>query len=365
MTRSQLKTIKAGLLCYGLRVDDSAVVELIRRNPYAFEQTLVHAAHIVINGVVINVCLVEKFCQSSPYYITYKGRFVLWNDEIQLCDVDIIEMPDWCNEEIHGYRIGDYIRPHSNNCLSCTPIFKCGYNSIGKTCKFCSLNSYYLGQIKNEINPKILAKMISRIMAYKVYDLNFSAGTFLTEDKSVGYYLSVLKELKRTDIDRIPFISLEITPPDKNIYIQELVNNGVTALIMNIEIAKDSLRKEICPGKAEVSIERYFNAMEYAVRLLGRGNVSSVLLAGIQPAKDIISMGIKLLDIGVIPTVMPFKPLDHCEMSNHETTNPEELLYINDILSQEIIKSGLDPCSQRGCTRCGGCSLESIEFENR
>ena len=95
---------------------------------------------------------------------------------------------------------------------------------------------------------------------------------------------------------------------------------------MNIEIADENLRKFICPGKSEISLDRYFSAMEKAVSLLGIGNVSSVLLAGIQPVEDIIRLGKELIEIGVIPTIMPFKPLDDCLMKNYGLTNPVELM---------------------------------------
>ena len=137
---------------------------------------------------------------------------------------------------------------------------------------------------------------------------------------------------------------------------------GVTALIMNIEIVDEKLRRIICPGKSEVSLQRYFDAMQSAVHILGIGNVASVLLAGIQPAEDIINMGKKLIEIGVIPTIMPFKPLDDCDMKKEKITNPKELLFISERLESQMIKRGLNPHSQYGCTKCGGCSLETVSF---
>lgn len=161
---------------------------------------------------------------------------------------------------------------------------------------------------------------------------------------------------------KLPYISVEITPPDKDHYIQALADVGVTALIMNLEIVDDQLRKKICPGKSEIPINRYLEAMEKAVFILGKGNVSSVLIAGIQPPEDIISMGKHLLSLGVIPTVMPFKPLDDCTMSTNIVTNPKELLYISESLGDELIRLHINPLMQHGCTRCGGCSLETIDF---
>lgn len=363
MTKLQLKIIKAELLCYGLRLDTTAYIKISNQNPHALERTLVHAMHIIINGIVINVCVVEEFCKDSPYYLTYNKDFILCKDGKEVCNVKIIDYPSWCNEKMSGYQIVDYLRPHSETCISCSPILKCGYQEIGKACRFCSLNEYASqSNVEEKINPKILAKMIFRAMMYKNYELNFSSGTILTEDKSANYYIEVLKELKELKLKKFPYISVEITPPDKDHYIQYMADIGVTALIMNIEIVDNKLRKTICPGKSEISLKRYIEAMQNAVHILGKGNVSSVLLAGIQPAEDIINMGRKLIEIGVIPTIMPFKPLDDCAMKKEKKTNPNELLFISERLESQMIKSGLNPRSQYGCTRCGGCSLETVAF---
>lgn len=255
------------------------------------------------------------------------------------------------------------MRPHSDICISCSPILKCGYQLIGKACKFCSLNEYALqSNVEEKISPQILAKMIYKAMMYKEYELNFSSGTILTEDKSANYYIEVLQELKELKLKRFPYISVEITPPDKDFYIQALADIGVTALIMNIEIVDENLRKKICPGKSDVSIKRYIEAMQLAVHILGTGNVSSVLLAGIQPAEDIINMGKELIEIGVVPTIMPFKPLDDCDMKKEKITNPKELLFISEELKSQMIRRKLNPRSQYGCTKCGGCSLETVAF---
>lgn len=363
MTEDKLKILKAELLCYGLRLDKTAFMKISSENPQTLERTLVHAMHIIINGVIINVCATEQFCKLSPYLLTYNNNYILWKDSKEIGIVDFIELPCWCNEYLYGYRIGDYLRPHSYECISCSPITKCGYYTLGKACKFCSLNNYSLQNKAEEmIDPQILAHMIFKVLSYKDYELNFSAGTVLTEDKSAYYYINVLHELKKMNLKKFPYISIELTPPDKDYYIEALVDCGVTALIMNIEIADEVLRKNICPGKSEIPLERYVDTMRKAVLMLGKGNVSSVLLAGIQPVEDIISMGKELMKIGVIPTIMPFKPLDDCAMRNYKTTNPKELLYINTKLEKELLRNGMNPRSQHGCTRCGGCSLEAIRF---
>ena len=359
-----LKIIKAELLCYGLRIDDSTKSQLVKVNSFALEKTLVHALHIIIENTIINVCVSEKFCTFSPYELKYDGRFLLTKDGMELCYVDIIGMPAWCRETIDGFLIGKYLRPHSNNCISCSPILTCGYQLIGKGCKFCSLSEFGIQtKAKTIIPEKSLAKMIHRAMIKQNYELNFSAGTLLTKGKSAEYYISVLKELRTLNPTHFPNVSIEMAPPDEESVIDEMALSGVKALIMNIEIVNPILRKEMCPGKGTIPLEHYYSMMQKAVHVMGRGNVSSVLLAGIQPHEDIIKMGSELISLGVIPTIMPFKPLDNCEMENFNITDPKELIYINDILGEKLSRARLDPNQQCGCTKCGGCSIEALYFK--
>ena len=82
-------------------------------------------------------------------------------------------------------------------------------------------------------------------------------------------------------------------------YLEKLKENGATAFVTNIELYDEKLRKEICPGKGEITNDVYFETLKNAVRLFGKGNVSSVLIVGIQPKEDIIDACKKLINIGV------------------------------------------------------------------
>ena len=102
--------------------------------------------------------------------------------------------------------------------------------------------------------------------------------------------------------------------------------------------------------------------MKKAVEVFGRGKVSSVLIAGIQAdnENDIIDMCKKSIPMGVVPTIIPIKPLSSSRMSKHPIANPEIVLRIAYSVNQMLYDEGLIACDQGGCTKCGGCSLESV-----
>lgn len=362
MNLRDLAQTKAELLCYGVRLDDCAKDKCTYQNSYLLDGGFVHAAHFLFEGTVVNTCITETFCQDSPYVITcISDRFILEKDNKSLCDIQILQLPDWCTESVENYRIGDYFRPHSPDCISGCPILRCSYYDTSNQCRFCSLNAHATTNNLSIVLPiNVVAEMINKALEYNPnYEVALSGGTFKTEDKSAKYFSDVCKILTNGRKEKLD-ISVELAPPDKDEYIDELYSSGVTALIMNIEIANDEIRRKICPGKSSIPLSRYYSALTKAVSVFGRGNVSSVLIAGIQPVTDIIGMCEILIPMGIVPTIIPFKPLDSCLMRNMPKANPQEVLMIAEIVNSLMQKEKLLACNQGGCTKCGGCSLESV-----
>ncbi|MCL2820404.1 MAG: hypothetical protein FWD38_06185 [Oscillospiraceae bacterium] len=363
MNLQDLAQIKAELLCYGVRLDSNAREKGIIKNSYLFDGGFVHAAHFLVGEIVVNTCVSEKFCEDSPYEITWEDdRALLSKNGAYLCDIEILPLPKWCLEKIDGHEIGDYLRPHSLSCISCCPKLKCTYFKDGQQCKFCSLESCSLdgNDLDLVLSASTVAKMIEKALEQNPnYEIAFSGGTCSGEDRSAVYFSQICELVTkgRKDKNRI---SVEIAPPEKDIYIERLFNSGASALIMNIEIANEDERKRICPGKATIPLSRYIDAFKKAIDVFGKGNVSSVLIAGLQPADEVIDFCKTLISIGVVPTIIPFKPLNNSLMSEHEITDSNELLQIARKVGKLLISKGLFARKQSGCTKCGGCSLETV-----
>ncbi len=362
MRLTEIAKIKADLLCYGVRLETRAKEISTIKNSYLLDGGFVHAAHFLIDGIVINTCISEDFCKRSPYEISIENdESVLRRDGEFISRIEVLPLPDWCLEKVDGYMIGDYLRPHSPNCISCCPVLKCTYYANGTQCKFCSLGARADSNEFTAVLPvTTVVKMIEEALQYNSeYEIALSGGTCSSDDKSALYFSEICEMLK--DHHDIQYeISVEMAPPDRDEYIEKLFDAGATALIMNIEIANEMLRKTICPGKSNILLSRYFSAMKKAVSIFGRGKVSSVLIAGIQPSEDILTLCKKLIPMGVVPTIIPFKPLDGCQMSEHPIASADEVLRIaeevNELLRAEKLVAG----NQGGCTKCGGCSLESV-----
>ena len=352
----ELMRLKASLLCYGVRADAHTKRYMEHINPYVLDKGFMHAAHFLIDDLVINTCISENFCKKSPFVIKERsGILELFDGKNYLSKIDVLPLPDWGNEYVEGYRIGDYLRPHSKQCIACWPYLKCNYCAIGKQCQFCSMGDY---RIKTILPETIVCEMIRVALSNNAkYEVALSGGTCHEPDHSIAYFSKICEIAQQNNTE---YISVETAPPNELFYIDELKKSGATAIIINLEIADENLRKDICPGKSSITQEQYYRAYERAVSVFGVGNVSCVLVAGIQKAEDIISKSSELISMGVIPTVIPFKPLDGCAMRNHPVANPEELIFIATEVDKLLSAHHMMASSQKGCTKCNGCSLETI-----
>ena len=159
------------------------------------------------------------------------------------------------------------------------------------------------------LDADVLADSIKKLFELsKDNMLNFSGGTYKNPDVMADYWIDLVKKIRAFSDAKI---AIEFAPPSDLEKIVALKNAGADVAIMNLEVANDELRKKICPGKSKISYEHYYKAFEKAVSVFGWGQVSSVLIAGVQPKEDIMAECEKMAKIGVFPTVMPIRPLDN------------------------------------------------------
>lgn len=350
--------VKAELLCYGLNISDEQKKVISAFNPFIDEKGFVNAIHIIYNDALINVCVAEKFCKESPYSIQEKDRseWMLLKNNIPLGSFTFLDFPEWIYNRIGGEMIGKIARPHSNRCISFWPSLNCSYVRIGQGCKYCGLNALS-EQDMIQLEPDFIAEIVHNVLEYQNdYEINLSGGTCYSPNAAVDYLSSICAAIVRK-CGRTA-ISVECAPPENMSYLLKLKNAGATAVVMNIEIYDEQLRKTICPGKGLISNQRYFDSLKEAVKIFGKGNVSSVIIVGIQPKHEIITASEKLVEIGVIPTLIPFKPLDGTPMENSPLPNCADYIEVSRRVAIMLKKRHLEIDKTSGCAACGACSLE-------
>lgn len=353
---------KAELLCFGLKITDVQMEILSTDNPFIREKGFVNATHILFKKVLINVCVAESFCKESPYSLYQKNNtWYLKKNEVVLDKIVFLPFPNWVCKEYEGVMIGNVVRPHSNKCISLWPSFDCKYVKENRGCRFCSLTTISKNQMK-KLEPELVTHLVKIALDYNPeYEINLSGGTYSSPECAIEYLAEICSKIVSC-CGHVP-ISVECAPPKDIQFLTKLKENGATAIVMNIEIYNEHLRKEICPGKGQITNDVYFEALKNAVELFGKGNVSSVLIVGIQPKEDIIEACKKIINIGVIPTLIPFKPLDNTSMSNYGVADSGEYIELSRIVAAILERRKLIITDKSGCAACGACSIESNLME--
>ena len=349
--------LKADLPCRGARVEAETAKLLAVEYPRFFDKGFIHAVNLRLAGIDVNICVSvsEEFSAGSPYEVVKKGgayRLIGngWDEEISF----------YPNLPHTGTVVDDLARLHSPTCINIWPSTTCCYDTPELKCRFCSLKA----DADKPIDTAELAEGLKLLLAQvpKEYILNFSGGTYHDPDWMVRYWIDLARKIR--EFSQVS-ITVEFAPPADLGLLQEMKDSGINVAIMNLEVADETRRKEICPGKSHISYAHYHEAFREAVKIFGWGMVSSVLIGGIQPKEEILKECAIMASEGVFPTVMPFRPMNDCVYYGLDRCKPEELAEMAEYLGGLLHKYALDFHKQPGCTECGGCSLENDCYRRR
>ncbi|MDF2999754.1 MAG: Radical domain protein [Xanthobacteraceae bacterium] len=255
---------------------------------------------------------------------------------------------------------------HGRDVLATTVLQTCiRYQSRTKTCQFCAIGqSLAAGRTIERKTPAQLAEVAKAAVELDgVKHMVMTTGTPPGKDRGAAILTESARAVKAA-VD-LP-IQVQCEPPDDDAWFARMHEAGADALGMHLEACTEEVRSAIMPGKAQVSVERYFQAFEAAVPVFGRGQVSTYILAGLGDSReDILSVCDRLTRIGVYPFVVPFVPISGTPLESHPTPSPAFMNSILGPLSGMMIARGLKSIEVKaGCAKCGACSALST-YERR
>ncbi|MET4312691.1 IS630 family transposase [Bradyrhizobium sp. RT4b] len=344
----------ARLLCYGLRLPSDLPTEF--REVYGLDKGFIQGSIFLIGGSrPINTAVWgerEGFPESVDAHFVH-GQLWIRSDNNELSCSPIVQ-PLAIRREIRGYgQIGEYLKFHDQRTVFASPVRACVFGAVGKPCQFCTFQKTK----PKPLPPAIFRTMFQEIAAEReIRSLAIGPGTPNLRDHGVRYIASLIEAL--SPVWRGP-TSAELVPPHNLGDLQNLTAAGVGSLIMSIELWDDSARAELCPGKNYVSKEHYLAGWRKGVELLGSSMVSSVLLVGLEDIES-TRRGIDLMvENGVVPTLMPFRPYQDTPLSDRKPVDYRTYLEISKYNVGAMRRNHLSPRKQVGCTECSGCSLET------
>ncbi|MCL2313121.1 MAG: hypothetical protein FWC41_11695, partial [Firmicutes bacterium] len=169
--------------------------------------------------------------------------------------------------------------------------------------------------------------------------------------------LAIVKHIRKSSDMPIYLMCL---PPKNTEILNKYHAAGVTEISFNIEVFDRAWALKYMPGKGDIPLQRYLDALETAVMLWGRtGNVRSAFIVGLEPHKSLMEGIATLCKLGVAPILSVFRPLPETEMSNVIPPCNEEL--------HNLYKEAQKICACYGlalgpaCTKCQNNTLSFNE----
>jgi len=347
--------IKADLLCYGIRENHYSEEFYKIQNPSRILKGGGYVGlHFLLNGKIpILASTTFKFDRMSKFEIKKNGdSFYLIRDDGFEIPINLIQMPEWYSKKTISRKPMSSIFAHEGLHYLHQQYAGCGFQMIGKGCKFCGTGCKWLINSPEEIAETAL-------IAYKEnegYQVCLGGGARLTPSYGSGFFLNCINLIRKKN-KRMP-IWIEMIPPELNIFLNELISAGASGFGFNLEIWDNALRKEICPGKSKISKERYFEAWKFVQGKLDKNKANTVLIACLEPFKSTLEGIHKISQEGVRITLLPFKPWDNSVYADKKPANPEDLYKLALALAKDMVKYGIDSDKSYGCANCDSCTLE-------
>ncbi|GAA1274444.1 MSMEG_0568 family radical SAM protein [Sphaerisporangium rubeum] len=249
---------------------------------------------------------------------------------------------------------------HGSGVLATTVVQTCIRYGEADRCRFCTVEeSLRAGATVAAKTPEQLAEVAEAAVRLDgVRQMVMTTGTTTGPDRGAR----VLSRAVRAVLRAVPGLPIQVQcePPADLAWLTVLHESGATAIGIHAESLDEDVRRAWTPGKATVPLTVYEEAWDEAVRVFGRNRVSTYLLVGLgEDPDELVAGAARLIDRGVYPFVVPFRPLKG-SLATRAGAVPPDPATMRDItvrvaaLLGEAGMTGAD--QQAGCAACGACS---------
>lgn len=340
--------LKNRLLCLGVRVpEDIKTGRKTGAGPAG-------GKYLEVGESIVNAPI-YGFSKDSPISLDFfDGNYYL-SENGDKHEADLIQEPRFYSETTSdGTSMKKIALRHGKHCLATTVCQRCIYWRNKRECHFCGIEL----SLKHDItvplkNPNQLVEVALQAWEEKLTHCTLTTGTSSLDDRGAG----LLAESSRTLKDNTRMkIHVQLEPVDRE-RIEFLKGSGADTIGIHIESMDPDVFKEKCPGKAH-QWPRYWDSWEDAVEVFGDNQVSSYVILGMGEDEKATKEGIeRMCEHGVIPFLVPLRPIEGTKMEDVAPPTPEVMLdhYSHAIGCMKVY--GIDPTKNlAGCVRCGACS---------
>lgn len=170
-------------------------------------------------------------------------------------------------------------------------------------------------------SPAEVAEVVEAAYGEKVCSEMQITGGILPHQAEVPYILEVGRAIQeKLNVRTIPGSQAVLVPPSSLLEVDALKAAGWQGVAFNLEVWDERLWPGVVPGKAALlSRERWLEMLEYAVQVFGKGQVASVLVAGLEPKGSFLAGVEWLAQRGIYGVPIPWAPAPGSALEGHQT----------------------------------------------
>ena len=317
---------------------------------------------VTIDGQTVMVPVHTSTAWQSPFVADAPdtdGISVLRRSSIPIARIAFPKVPRfYALQTFEGVPYSHIATLHGTDVLATTVLQTCiRYESRKRACKFCAIGqSLAAGRTIAHKTPQQLAEVARMaVLLDGVRHMVMTTGTPPGDDRGASVLVDSAFAIKAA-VD-LP-LQGQCEPPADDRWFDRMKAAGIDTLGMHLEVVGEGLRQQVMPGKATVPVERYLDAFAASVRVFGRGQVSTYLLAGLGDTREaILAMCERVIELGVYPFVVPFVPIAGTPLEDHPAPDAVWMKSILEPLGAMVSRAGLRSKDiKAGCGKCGACS---------
>ena len=317
--------------------------------------------HVLLGGVGTAI----PINPDSPFTIN-RGRLLLDGADTGL-GVEPVRRPAFYDlETADGVSYEKIARLHSANVLATTVVQTCVRYDEAERCRFCAIEkSLEAGSTIAVKTPAQIAEVAKAAHELDgITQMVMTTGTSNGRDRGATHLARCVRAVREVLPDLA--IQVQCEPPADLRTITDLYEAGARSIGIHVESMDDDVRRRWMPGKSTVPLDEYRAAWREAVRVFGHNQVSTYLLVGLgEDPDELVAAAQELVDMGVYPFVVPFRPLVGTLATDVDGVPPPSAEVLQDVtrrVAHALMEAGMHGSDQAaGCAACGACSVLQSE----
>lgn len=260
---------------------------------------------ILDSGLCVNIPINEN----SPYRFDEDFQNIVDINKDSICKVKILKNPICLD-----LNIGDKIIPSvAKICfdrLGLTVYSGCAFKENKKGCRFCGIDNASHFKYQHLLNSTEALQLINLAMEVPnngIRHILLSGGAVPQGDFGADIFSEIARNIKQ----KYPQLSVYVMlpPPTNNSSLKKMIESGIDEIALNIEIFDQKIAKALIPGKSEIGLERYLDALEFLSGQMPKYGARSLLMGGIEPIESTFKGIEAILKRGAMPIISHYRAI--------------------------------------------------------